>query len=189
MFLAARRALESNLPVNQIRLEEARRGCTDGVPTSIGAAWACRSKLFSSLALDQIRAGGFAFSSHPLLAVGVFCLFSVLDVFSFFSFFTYPLLLFVSPTLVLFVASLLFWFSVSLFSHVVIAILYHCCDVFAVQNLIFGTSLLVLTCLFSFLRFSLFVFFVLLFVRVFASSFVCLLFFLFACCYPSSLLA
>ena len=35
MFLAARRALESNLPVNQIRLAEARRGFVDGVPTSM----------------------------------------------------------------------------------------------------------------------------------------------------------
>ena len=74
MFFAARRALESNLPVNQIRLWEARRGCVDGVDqfAGEGAARARRSKLFSSLALDQIRAGGFAFSSHPLLVGDVF---------------------------------------------------------------------------------------------------------------------
>ena len=76
VFPVSRRSLESNLLVNQIRLGEARRGCVDSnfhdQFSGEGAAWARRSKLFSSLALDQIRAGGFAFSSHPLLAGDVF---------------------------------------------------------------------------------------------------------------------
>ena len=58
VFHGARRALESNLLVNQIRLGEARRACLDGVPTSTTsslkkAPWARRSKLFSSLAFGS----------------------------------------------------------------------------------------------------------------------------------------
>ena len=47
---SARRALESNLPVNQTRLEEARRECIDGVPTSMTSSLEkARRGLVSSL--------------------------------------------------------------------------------------------------------------------------------------------